>query len=200
MKARLKFSVLVLAMVLSQQVQAQDTVTDSGSNLESSEQDLVLEQVWDEINHREQRWYGLMRVRTHSEQVVSAGFGAMLSKQPKHVDCSFGCSLSGWHFAVDAGLRGVQAGVGWGKLFGETGRTKRLITSAHFGWNLRAVALRTWGDNGLYPNEQTLVGLEGGFSIIRINISAGVLRSLYSGPGQEYTQNWVFTAGVGWGF
>lgn len=200
MIAQLKFGVFVIVVVLSQQVQAQGTVTESGSTPESSEQNLVLEQVRDEMNHEERRWYGLMRVRTHSEQVISAGFGAMLSKQPEHVDCSVGCTLRGWHFAVDTGLRGVQAGVGWGKLFGETGRTKRLVTAAHYGWNVRAVALRTWGDNGLYPNEQTLVGLEGGFSIIRINISAGILRSLYSGPGQEYTQNWVLTAGVGWGF
>lgn len=202
MKARLKISVLVLIMVLSLQSQAQDSVTDSvtDSSPESSEQVLIMEQVRDEINNQERRWYGLMRFRTHSEQVLSAGFGAMLSKQPEHVDCSVGCALSGWHFEVDTGLRGVQAGIGWGKLVGETGRTKRLITAAHFGWNVRAVALRTWGDNGLYPNEQTLVGMEGGFSIVRINFSVGILRSLYSGPGEEYTQDWVLTTGVGWGF
>ena len=192
--------VLVLNLVLSLQIHAQEASTDSVAPPESAEQGLVFEQVSDEINNQERRWYGIMRVRTHSEQVVSVGIGGMLSKQSRHVDCTVGCSLSGWNFEVDTGLRGVQAGIGWGKLVGETGRTRRWVTAANFGWNVRAVALRTWGDNGLHPNEQTLVGVEAGFSIIRINISAGVLRSLYSGPGDQYSQDWVLTAGIGWGF
>ena len=187
-------------LVLGQQAHAQDSVADSGPSLESADQELVLAQVRNEIDNKKYRWYGLMRFRTHSEQVVSAGFGAMLSKQPEHVDCTAGCELSGWHFEVDTGLRGVQAGIGWGKLIGETGRTQRMVTAANFGWNVRAVALRTWGDNGLYPNEQTLVGIEGGFSIIRINTSVSVLRSLYSGPGEQYTEDWIMAFGVGWGF
>ena len=35
--------------------------------------------------------------------------------------------------------------------------------------------------------------------IIRMNISAGLLRSLYSGPGEEYGEDWVITTGFGWG-
>jgi len=192
--------VLVLMAFLSPQAQAGDVPADPAITPYTARQNEALDQVWDELNNPERRWYGLMRIRWHDTQGISAGLGAMFVKQPRNVDCSTGCSIKGWHFEVEPGLYGVQAGVGWGKLVGETGRTKRLMHTAHFGWNVRGVVLRTWGDNGLYPRSQTLAGIEASVSIIRLNISLGVLRSLYSGPGEQYTQDWVISTGYGWGF
>jgi len=162
--------------------------------------DQALEQVREELDNLETRWYGLMRIRWQDTQLFSAGLGAMLVKQPRNSNCSMGCEIQGWHFEVEPGLYGIQAGVGWGKLVGETGRTKRLVHTVHFGWNVRGVVLRTWGDSSLYPQSQTLAGMEASISIVRLNISAGLLRSLYSGPGEEYGEDWVITTGFGWGF
>ena len=155
--------------------------------------------MYEDINNMKYRWYGLMRIRWHDTQLFSAGLGAMLTKQPESMNCSIGCSISGWHFEVEPGIYGVQGGIGWGKLVGESGGT-RLMHTVHFGWNVRGVVLRTWGDSSLYPQSQTLVGVEGGLSIVRMNFSLGFLKSLYSGPGEEYGDDWILTTGVGGGF
>ena len=192
--------ILVFMAILSLHAQAEDALTEPVTNQETTEQNQALEQVKDELTNMERRWYGLMRIRWHDTQLLSAGLGAMLVKQPKNIDCSTGCAVRGWHFEVEPGLYGIQGGIGWGKLVGETGRTKNLFHTVHFGWNVRAVVLRTWGDSTLYPQSQTLAGIEASVSIIRLNISAGLLRSLYSGPGEEFGEDWVITTGFGWGF
>jgi len=192
--------VIVLTGLLSQQTFAQYTPTNHATDTQAYEQTRALEQVRDELSDLERRWYGLMRIRWQDTQLFSAGLGAMLVKQPRNSNCSTGCELRGWHFEVEPGVYGIQAGVGWGKLVGETGRTRRLMHTVHFGWNVRGVVLRTWGDSSLYPQSQTLAGIEASISIVRLNISAGLLRSLYSGSGEEYGEDWVVTTGFGWGF
>lgn len=191
---------LVVLACLSLPALAVGSSENPGTSLQSSAEDQALEQVRAELNNTQRRWYGLMRIRWHDTQGFSAGLGAMWVKQPENIDCSIGCAVKGWHFEVEPGLYGIQAGVGWGKLIGETGRTRRLMHTVHFGWNVRGVVLRTWGDSSLYPQSQTLAGIEASVSIIRLNISAGVLRSLYSGPGEEFGEDWIITTGFGWGF
>jgi hypothetical protein len=46
------------------------------------------------------------------------------------------------------------------------------------------------------PTAQTLAGVEASFSLLRLNYSIGVLRSLSS----KADSDWVFAAGIGWGF
>ena len=165
--------ILVFMAILSLHAQAEDALTEPVTNPESTEQSQALEQVREELNNLESRWYGLMRVRWHDLQGFSAGMGAMLVKQSEYIDCSAGCAIKGWHFEVEPGLNGIQAGVGWGKLVGETGRTNRLMHTVHFGWSVRGVVMRTCGDNPLYPQDQTLAGVEAGVSIVRLNFSLG---------------------------
>lgn len=192
--------VLVITTFLSLQTLAGDALAQPARTTDTAEKSPAVEQVWDEINDTERRWYGLMRVRWHDTQTLSAGLGAIFVKQPRHADCLTGCAIKGWHFEVEPGLYGVQAGLGWGKLVGETGRNGRLLHTVHFGWSVRGVILRTWGDNDLYPQAQTLAGIEASVSVVRLNISLSVMRSLYSGPGDQYTQDWVISTGYGWGF
>jgi hypothetical protein len=182
------------------QALAGDALAEPDNIPSSAGQDQALELVHEELTTMERRWYGLARIRWHNTQMVSAGLGAMLVKQPRNIDCATGCSVRGWHVEVEPGLYGIQGGVGWGKLVGETGRTRRLFHTVHFGWNVRAVVLRTWGDSSLYPQSQTLAGVEASVSIVRLNFSGGILRSLYSGPGEEFGDDWITTVGVGWGF
>ncbi|MGA9574280.1 MAG: hypothetical protein WBS20_10080 [Lysobacterales bacterium] len=192
--------VLLLTVLFCLQAYAEETPSKPATNPQTAEQKQALERVRGELTNTEMRWYGIMRIRWQDTQLFSAGLGAMLVNQPKTVDCSIGCELKGWHFEVEPGLYGIQGGIGWGKLVGETGRTRRLVHTVHFGWNVRGVVLRTWGDSSLYPQSQTLAGIEASISIIRMNISAGLLRSLYSGPGAEFGEDWVITTGFGWGF
>ena len=192
--------VFALMAFFSLQAYADNLPPPSDTAIQTTEQALALAQVRAELTDLETRWYGLMRIRWQDTQMFSAGLGAMRVKQPRNSDCSLGCALQGWHFEVEPGLYGIQAGVGWGKLVGETGRTKRLVHTVRFGWNVRGVVMRTWGDSSLYPQSQTLAGVEASLSIIRLNIAAGLLRSLYSGPGEQYTEDWVITTGFGWGF
>lgn len=187
-------------LFLSLQVQAGGTVAAPSVNQGNVSQDQALDQVREELDTQEGRWYGLMRIRWQDLQTVSAGLGAMYVKQSENIDCSNGCAISGWHFEVEPGLYGTQVGVGWGKLVGETGRTSRLMHTVHFGWSVRGVVTRTYGDNPLYPQDQTLAGIEVSVSIIRLNFSLSTQKSLYSGPGDQYTQDWVTSLGFGWGF
>jgi len=193
--------VLALLAFLSLDAHAQEASSALPvANLIAVQPERALEQVREELGNLETRWYGLMRIRWQDTQLFSAGLGAMRVKQPHSVDCSIGCEIQGWHFEVEPGIYGIQGGIGWGKLVGETGRTRRLMHTVHFGWNVRGVILRTWGDSSLYPQSQTLAGIEASLTIVRLNVSAGLLRSLYSGPGKEYGEDWIITTGFGWGF
>lgn len=203
MKGRLSshcVRVLLLTGFLSLQAHAGDALTQPATTPLPTEQNQALDQVREELTNMDRRWYGLMRIRWHDTQRFSAGLGAMFVKQPQNADCSTGCAIRGWHFEVEPGLYGIQGGIGWGKLVGETGRTRRLMHTVHFGWSVRGVVLRTWGDSSLYPQSQTLAGVEASVSIIRLSISAGVLKSLYSGPGEQFGEDWIITTGFGWGF
>lgn len=190
----------MLVCFLSLNAHAENTRPNPANDLHATGQAQALELVREELGNPETRWYGLMRIRWQDTQKISAGLGAMRVKQPRDSNCSMGCALQGWFFEVEPGLYGIQTGIGWGKLVGETGRTRRLVHTVHFGWSIRGVVLRTWGDSSLYPQSQTLAGVEASLSIIRLNVSAGLLRSLYSGPGEQYGEDWVVTAGFGWGF
>ncbi|MGH8035408.1 MAG: hypothetical protein ACREO9_09295 [Lysobacterales bacterium] len=168
----------------------------SAINLDTPTAELAMEQVREELADVEGRWYGLMRVRWSYTQKASAALGAIFTEQRKDVDCSDTCMMHGWHFEVEPGLYGMQGSVGWGRLVAETGSTERLLQTVYIGWAVRGVVLRTWGDSPLTPTSQTLVGIEGDYSLLRINYSLGVLRSLDS----DSSRNWVIAVGIGWGF
>ena len=159
-------------------------------------QEKAMREVEEELNTLERRWYGLMRFRWSYPQKFSAGLGAVVVQQPRDLDCAVSCMLYGWHFGIEPGLYGIQGSVGWGKLVGETGRSRRFIHTVSYGWAVRGVVMRTWGESPLTPQSQTLVGLEADYNVLRVNLSVGVMRSLSS----EAFHDWVFTAGIGWGY
>ncbi len=165
-----------------------------GSTDSASEQALL--QVQDELEDLERRWYAITRLKWGYPLRFSGGFGAILTEQPRDTDCSTGCMLRGWHFEVEPGEYGIQGSIGWGRLIGETGRTKRWMHTVNWGWAVRGSVLRTWGYSPLGATPQTLVGVEGSLSIVRLNFSAGIMRSLASEPDAD----WVVMGGVGIGF
>lgn len=158
--------------------------------------DRAMQEVREELADVEGRWYGITRARWSYPQKFSVAIGALVTEQRKDADCRDPCTVFGWHFEVEPGLYGVQGSVGWGKLVGETGRTERLMHTAYLGWALRGVVMRTWGKSPLTPTDQTLVGIEGNFSLLRLNYTIGVLRSLSSNSSRDL----IISAGIGWGF
>lgn len=161
-----------------------------------SPQDQAMQQVREELGNVEKRWYGLTRLKWGFPLRFSAGFGAMLVEQTSETDCATGCMVRGWHFEVEPGQYGIQGSVGWGKLVGETGRTKRWLHTVNWGWAVRGSVLRTWRYGPMGPIPQTLIGIEGNLSIVRLNFSAGIMRSLSS----QTDDDWVVIGAVGVGF
>jgi hypothetical protein len=173
-----------------------ELATETAPSPGISASDEVRRQVHEELTDLDRRWYGLMRFRWSYPQKLSAGLGVMFVKQPKDADCSTGCMVHGWHFEVEPGLYGLQGSAGWGKLVGETGSTEHLMHTTYYGWAVRGVVLRTWGESPLTPRSQTLAGIEGDFSIIRLNFSLGLMRSLSSASDAD----WLIAVGMGWGY
>jgi len=149
-----------------------------------------------ELEDTELRWYGLIRVRYSNSLLLSVGLGAIFVEQPKAENCRTGCMLHGWQFAVEPGVYGLQGSVGWGRLAGETGQLKHLIPTVYYAWAVRAAVLRTWGDSRPTEPGQTFAGIEGNFSILRMNFAAGVMHSLSSNSPDQ----WLYSASIGWGF
>ena len=155
-----------------------------------------MELVRAELANTERRWYGLIRARYSSSQLLSVGLGAIFVEQPESENCAVGCMLHGWQFAVEPGVYGLQGSVGWGRLAGETGQLKHLIPTVYFGWAVRAAVLRTWGGSRPIEPGQTFAGIEYNFSILRMNFAAAVMHSLSSNSPDE----WIYSGSLGWGF
>jgi hypothetical protein len=121
MKRRSKFnrvSVFVILIVVVLQAHVREARTEFETSANDTAQNQAMVQVQEELISQERRWYGLLRARWSSTQVLSVGLGAMLVKQPKNTDCSISCVIRGWHFEIEPGLYGIQGVIGWG----ETGR------------------------------------------------------------------------------
>jgi hypothetical protein len=97
---------------------------------------------------------------------------------------------------IEPGLTGGQLSAGWARVLGEKKNNKFFLHDVYVAFGAKAVLMRTWGDSPLHPQDQTLAGVEGEFTIARVNFSLGLLRSLADRP----EDRWVITGGLGWGF
>ncbi len=145
----------------------------------------------------ERRIVGLGRVRVSFPQRVSGALGAMIVRQPVSYDCSTLCEFRGLFIQAEPGYSGGQINAGYAVVFGEKGRNEHLLSKVYMAYGLKGAFLRTWNDADLVPSDQTLLGLEGDFTIIGINFSLGAFRQI----GQDrQAEDWVVTGGIGWGF
>jgi hypothetical protein len=175
---------------------AEQRSPEQQSAQEQTAKDRAMEQVRAELEDTERRWYGLIRARYSSSQLLSVGLGVIFVEQPKTEDCAVGCMLRGWQFAVEPGVYGLQGSVGWGRLAGETGQLKHFMPTVFYAWAVRAAVLRTWGDSRPIEPGQTFAGIEASFSILRLNFAAGVMHSLASNSPDQ----WLYSGSIGWGF
>ena len=153
--------------------------------------------ILDEENDTERRVVGLSRFRVSFPQRLSAAVGAMWVRQPASYDCSSVCKYKGWFVQAEPGLSGGQLSAGYAVVMGEKGSNAHFLSRAFLGYGVRGALLRTWNDADLTPPDQTLLGVEGDFTVIHINFSLAVFRHVGSSHPED---PWVVAGGVGLGF
>jgi hypothetical protein len=159
--------------------------SDLESHIEHEEQDL------------ETRMVGLGRVRLSVPQHVSGSLGMLIARQPGDFDCTTVCEYRGALLQVEPGLAGGQVSAGYAVVVGELGDNDHFLSNVFLGYGVKAALMRTWGDSSLSPPEQTLLGIEGSFTVIRINISLALFRPVGS---DDFDDPWIVGGGLGWGF
>jgi len=144
----------------------------------------------------ERRAYTLAGVRLTSPEGVAGSLGWLLADVESDFDCHTICDLRGATLQLETGLDGARLGVGYARIFGETGRFERFLPSPYLGLGVRASVVRTWRDGSLGPSGLTYAGLEGQFTITRVSFTLGTLWRVSGGAGRGWAVSW----GFGWGF
>jgi hypothetical protein len=157
----------------------------------------IASRILEEDRDVERRVVGLTRFRVSFPQRVSGAVGAMVVRQPARYDCSTVCEYKGLFVQAEPGLSGGELSAGYAVLMGEKGRNEHFLSKVYLGYGIKGALLRTWNDADLTPSDQTLLGIEGDFTIIHVNFSLGLFRHVGSG---EADDPWVVTGGIGWGF
>jgi len=145
----------------------------------------------------ERRVVGLSRFRVSYPQGLSGAVGAMWARQPAAYPCHSVCEFKGPFFEAEPGFGGVQVGAGYAVLMAERGDNEHFLSRTYTGYGVRAVLMRTWDPATLSPPGQTLLGVEGDYSIINVSFSLGVLWHVGAGDPED---TWLVVGGVGWGF
>jgi hypothetical protein len=139
----------------------------------------------------------LGKVRLSHLQELSVGLGTMVAHLPNSYDCTTVCKYRGFVLEAEPGLGGGRISGGYGVVHGETGRSEHFLSRVYLAYGARGAVLRTWGETDLVPREQTLVGVEGDFTIIGIQFSLGLFQSLDPAEGAD---PWHVDGGIGWSF
>ena len=159
--------------------------------------DELKSRILQEQNDTERRIVAFNRVRVGFPQRLSAATGWIFSRQPKHRDCRVVCPFDGWTVQVEPGWSGGQLAVGYASIRGETGAGNRYIRNPYLGWGIKGALLRSWNGADLHPPDQTLLGVEGEFTVIQLNFSLSLFREIGPGPADD---DWIVGGGFGWGF
>ncbi len=148
---------------------------------------------------RDDEWrvMGFSRLRASVPRRLSAGVGAIFSRQPRSYDCHAVCDFKGWFIGAEPGYSGGQLSVGFADVKGHTGAREHFIRRVYLAYGVRVALLKTWNGADLTPTNQTLAGIEGDFTVIGINFSLGAFRHVGSG---DPRQRWIVSGGLGWGF
>ncbi len=155
------------------------------------------QRIVEEEQEQESRIVGFRRVRLSLPQRLSVGVGALFSRQPTRYDCTSVCEFRGWLVQAEPGISGGQISAGWAAVNAEKGNNDFFLSNVFLSWGFRGTVLRTWGNADLDPPDQTLIGAEADFTVIRVNFSLGVFRHVGGGdPNRE----WIVGGGVGWEF
>jgi hypothetical protein len=175
-------------------------LTTAAASLSSSDPQSAaraVEEVRREERDVERRTVAVMRARVSSPLELSFGTGVHLAKQPRGFPCYSGCDYRGPIVRAELGLGGAQVGAGYARLIGQQGIRRQVLSRVWMGWGLTGSIMRTWAGPWLGRPVQTLIGIEGDFSIAQVNFSLGAMRSLGN---DEDHGGWEIVGGLGWGF
>jgi hypothetical protein len=190
-----KFSLALSAVLLAAGPLVAAT-PDGGSTRDDSMPDLT-SQILKEERDSVLRIVGLGRLRVSHPQRTSVAVGAMLARQPTTYDCTAVCEYKGLYLQAEPGYSGGRISAGYAVLMGEKGNNERFLSKVYMGYGVKGALLRTWNSAALTPSDQTLLGIEGDFTIIGVNFSVGLFRHVGAGDPDD---PWVLSGGIGWGF
>ena len=156
----------------------------------------LIEQVREEDEQRETRWAGFHRIRAGYPQTISAGLGVIRARLPQSWECVTACPFRGLVLQAEPGLGGIQLGAGFATLVAEKRHNKSFLADIHVGFGVKGVLFHDWNDGDLTAAERTYAGVEFGITVTRINISICTMRRIDRVPGDD----WIVSAGMGWGF
>ena len=156
----------------------------------------LVEQVREEDEQRETRWTGFHRIRAGYPQTISAGLGVIRARLPESWECVTACPFRGLILQLEPGLGGIQLSAGFATLMAEQRHRKNFLADIHVGFGVKGVLFHDWNEGNLTAAERTYAGVEFAFTVTRINISVGTLRRIDRVPGDD----WIVSAGMGWGF
>jgi hypothetical protein len=156
----------------------------------------LIDQVREEDEQRETRWTGFSRIRAGYPQGVSAGLGVIRARLPESWGCATACPFRGLTVQLEPGIRGVQLSAGFATLVAEKRHRKYFLADVHLAFGVKGVLLQRWDEARLAAAERTFAGIEFSFTVTRINFSIGTLRRVDRIAGDD----WIVSAGMGWGF
>ncbi len=81
-------------------------------------------------------------------------------------------------------------------MIAEKRHRKRFLADVYLAFGVKGVLLRTWDGANLTPPNRTFAGIEFSYTVTRINFSIGTLRRVDRAAGDD----WIVSAGMGWGF
>ena len=162
----------------------------------AAEERSLAELVRDEDEQRETRWTGFHRVRAGYPQTISAGLGVIRARLPESWECVTVCPFRGMILQLEPGIRGVQLSAGFATLMAEKRKRKHFLANVPIAFGVKGTLVHRWDDAAQTASERTFAGIEFSYTVTRINFSIGTLRRLERIAGDD----WIVSAGMGWGF
>jgi len=159
--------------------------------------DVLMDAVAAADRARESRHYLLPAADLSYPKRVSGSLAVLFASVPTYLDCRGVCDMRGMVAQIEPGLAGGQASLGFARVIAQAGEFERVLSKFYLAYGVKAALLRTWGDSPLNPEHQTLAGIEGEFSIDRVNFRLGVFHRISNIGSKEGI---TVTGGLGWGF
>lgn len=132
-------------------------------------------------------------IRLSTPQSFSASLGVVLgSGECRRTSIWSGCHGQGILIQVEPGFGGIKGSLGYADV-----RTLSHGGPAISGWGMKASVLHTWGDAHAGSGDDVYAGLEAEANLLFLNFALGLLHEV---AGESSDPDWLFIAGVGFGF
>jgi hypothetical protein len=155
------------------------------------------EEVQAELADKALRSFGLLGVQLGYPKGPAASLALFLSRVPRTLDCPSACELNGLFLQLEPGLKGGQISAGWARVYGARHWDTLVLSQVYIAIGGKISLFRPWGSIPSGVAHQTHLGVEGEFTIAQVNFTLGAFRPVSP---HDSSQDWLFSAGLGWGF